>query len=361
MTTDVLAQFGVDRDNLPVDVKPEFVYPPVVANRIAHIDADFMAYQAAADRRDELDGHKPRKTVPEKCERAKRGLDHLRRCVGAATYLAHITPSGSNKGGRDSYAVTLPYQGSRADRERPEHLDQIRAYISTLPCLVHLDQEADDGMAQANYQAIANGTEHLSVIVSKDKDLRMVPGLHWDFDTETLITAPAFGKIWIDDSKSSKTMKGWGTKFFWVQCLMGDTADNIRGLPLVTKGAMADLYRVDTELNKLYNQHDKAKDTERADQLLSMIAVSRRRTRKVGPLLAYDVLAPMQTDYDCFTLVRSLFIDLDENSDYEFIDHKTQEPCTGTQALFGDMLTLWMRRKNDPMDVLHWLKEERIL
>jgi len=215
-------------------------------------------------------------------------------------------------------------------------------------------------MAQANYAAAAVGSFHLSVIVSKDKDLRMVPGLHWDFDTETIITAPKFGKIWIDDSKSSKTLKGWGTKFFWAQLLMGDVADNIKGLPAVTKGAMADLDRVDTELQKLYKQHDKCKD-DREPILLEMIRVSRRRQRKIGAMLAYDILAPHKTDKSCFELVRALFKDLDVNSDYTFIDHKTQEPCTGTQALFGDMLTLWMRRKPDPMDVLHWLKEERIL
>jgi len=358
--TDVLKQFGVDRDNLPVDVKPEFSYPDMVAGRVAHIDADFMAYQAAADRKDELDGTKPRKTIPEKCDRASRGLDHLKRCCGAERYIAHITPSGSDKGGRNAFAVTLPYQGNRADRDRPEHLDQVRAYIGTLPSMVHLDQEADDGMAQANYQAIAAGTQHLSVIVSKDKDLRMVPGLHWDFDTETVITAPKFGKIWIDDSKSSKTLKGWGTKFFWAQLLMGDVADNIKGLPAVTKGAMAHLDRVDTELQKLYKQHDKC-TKEREPVLLEMIRVSHRRQRKIGALLAYDILAPHKTDKSCFELVRALFKDLDVNSDYTFIDHKTQEPCTGTQALFGDMLTLWMRRKPDPMDVLHWLKEERVL
>jgi len=359
--TDHLKQFGVDRDSLPVDVKPEFRYPEVVAGRVAHIDADFMAYQAAADRRDELDGTKPRKTVPEKCERARMGLDHLRRCAGAETYVAHITPSGSDKGGRDRYAVTLPYQGNREDRDRPEHLDQIRAYISTLPARIHLDQEADDGMAQANYKAISGGVGHLSVIVSKDKDLRMVPGLHWDFDTETVITAPKFGHIWIDDSKSSKTLKGWGTKFFWAQLLMGDTADNIKGLPAVTKGAMADLDRIDTELQKLYRQHDNAKDKHREEAVFEMIRVSRRRQRKIGAMLAYDILAPRKTDKDCFELVRALFKDLDVNSDYTFIDHKTQEPCTGTQALFGDMLTLWMRRKPDPMDVLHWNKEEKVL
>jgi len=363
VSTDILARFGVNPDDLPVDVKPETVYLDVVKGRVAHIDADFMAYQAAADRRDELDGTKPRKTVSEKCERASRGLTHLMKCCGAESYIAHITPSGSDKGGRSVLAVTLPYQGNRADRERPEHLDQVRSYISTLPSQIHLDQEADDGMAQANYEAVASGTQHLSVIVSKDKDLRMVPGLHWDFDTEKLVNVvDPFGHLWLQPTKGgSNTLKGWGTIYFWAQCLMGDTADNIRGLPEITKGALADRNKVDTQLQKLYTQHDKAMTLAREEELLDMIIVSRSRTRKVGPMLAYDLLMDCRSDKECFELVRALFKDLDENSDYEFIDHKSQETCTGTQALFGDMLLLWMRRKKDPMDVLHWLKEIKVL
>ncbi len=359
--TDPLKRFGVDRDNLPVNVPATKPYPVPVVGRIAHIDADFMAYQAAADRKDELDGTKPRKTVQEKCEKAKRGLEHLMRAVGATNYIAHITPSGSTKGDRDVYAVTLPYQGNRLDRERPEHLDQIRAYISTLSCKVHLDQEADDGMAQANYQALQSGCSNLSVIVSKDKDLRMVPGLHYDFDTEAVVAVgDPFGWLWIDTSKSSKTLKGWGTKFFWAQCLMGDTADNIRGLPFITYRALDALGKAPTTLNKLNQRLQSVGDKNRRT-LLNQIEVEGLKIKKVGAIMANDLLADCNNDAECFKRVRALFKDSSAAFPDDFIHHGLRTRVTGTQALFGDMLLLWMRRTPEPQDVLNWLKEERLV
>ena len=362
MNDAVLAQFGVSGDDLPAHDQTSRPYPVPVVGRVAHIDADFMAYQAACDRKDELDGTKPRKTVPEKCERAERGLIHLMKACGATNYIAHITPSGSDKGGRGRYAVTKPYQGNRADREKPQHLDQLRAYISTLSSKIHLDQEADDGMAQANYQAVAEGRAHLSIIVSQDKDLRMVPGLHWDFDTEQVVSVgDPFGYLWIDDTKSAKTLKGWGTKFFWAQCLMGDTADNIAGLPFTTQGALADLGRPDGEMRRLETQHQKARTPDRRNAVEDLVEKSGWRTKKVGAMLAFDLLADCGNNTECYARVKALFVDLDKCPTYDFIDYKTGEPCTGTQALFGDMLLLWMRRTPDKLDVLHWLKEERIV
>ncbi len=362
MSNDVLAQFGVSGENLSAHTEPAKPYPVPVLGRVAHIDADFMAYQAACDRKDELDGTKPRKTVPEKCERAKQGLEHLMRACAATNFIAHITPSGSDKGGRSDYAVTKPYQGNRADREKPEHLDQLRAYISTLSSKIHLDQEADDGMAQANYQALASGRSNLSVIVSKDKDLRMVPGLHYDFDTEQVVSVgDPFGWLWIDDTKSSKTLKGWGTKFFWAQCLMGDTADNIAGLPYVTQGALADLGHPDGESRRLETQYQKARTPARRLELETMVEASGWRLKKIGAMLTFALLGECNNDQECYKLIKFLFQDLDKCPTYDFIDYKTGEPCTGTQALFGDMLLLWMRRQPDKLDVLYWLKEERIV
>lgn len=302
------------------------------------------------------------KSIKEKCERAERGLIHLMKACGATNYIAHITPGGSDKGGRSQYAVTKPYQGNRLDREKPEHLDQIRAYISTLSSRVHLAQEADDGMAQANYQAIQSGHSNLSVIVSQDKDLRMVPGLHYDFDTEQVVSVgDTFGWLWIDTSKTAKTLKGWGTKFFWAQCLMGDTADNIAGLPFVTLGALTELGKPDGEMKRLETQHQKARDPARRRAVSDLLEKSGWRLKKVGAMLAFDLLADCNNDKECYDRVKALFVDLDQCPTYTFMDYKTETPCTGTQALFGDMLLLWMRRAPDKLDVLHWLKEERIV
>lgn len=305
------AAFDLGGIDLP-DHTTDDQYPPVVPNRIANIDADFAAYQIAADTRDELDGLRPMRSLEKKKEQVGSLLLHQARMAGAATYIAHITPPGTTKGGRADQALIKPYQGNRKDKEPPAHLDAIRAYIGEeLPSAVHLDQEADDGLTQANYADLEN-----SVLISRDKDLRMAPGLHWCFDEETVIEVEdPFGFIWMDASKRTKSLKGWGTKFFWAQMLMGDSADNIAGLPKYT--------RVDG------------------------------KSMSCGPVAAYELLEDCQTDYQCMRVVMYLYA----TSEYEWRDYRDESPITWPVAFMSNARLLWMRRDNNPDDAFVWMQE----
>jgi hypothetical protein len=63
------------------------------------------------------------------------------------------------------------------------------------------------------------------VIYTQDKDMRMVPGTHLDWLTHVMFKlTPESFVVNYDD-------KVWGRKWFWLQMLHGDTADNIPGLP----------------------------------------------------------------------------------------------------------------------------------
>ena len=319
-----LADFGLGDDDLVPQVE-HVDYPPAVPGRVAHIDADFLAYQVSAETRDELDGIKPRKSLEQMQHNAREAAEHLMRSAGATSYVCHITPSGSDKGGRAAQAVQQQYQASRKERERPEFLDAIRAYIvAEMHGIAHLDQEADDGMAQANYNARGPGGEwaesNLSIIVSRDKDLRMVPGLHYDFDTNSIFcVGDAFGSVWLDDSKKATKLRGWGTAFFWAQCLMGDTADCIKGIPKIVD-----------DFGKL---------------------------KPCGPVAAWKLLNGVHNDREAFAVVKQEFVKLGE-AGYEFKHWQTGEVVTPTQALLGDMRLLWMRRDKNPDDVIVWLKEK---
>lgn len=359
--TDVLAQFGLGGDDLATQIEPAS-YPRPTQGRIAHIDADFLAYQVSAETRDELDGIKPRKSFEDMKHNAQEAALHLMRCAGATDYRCHLTPSGSTKGGRPGQAVQQEYQSNRNGRLKPEFLDKIRAYMGQeMNGVIHLDQEADDGMAQANYAVYvdkpcgAEGVEmRNSVIVSMDKDLRMVPGLHYDFDTgEVFNVNERFGKIWIDDTKSQKSVKGWGTKFFWAQCLMGDAADTIRGLP-----EMSGMTWLEFQPTAAYKKlSDKFLSEEETPDVLSKIRVLQAKTKKVGPVLAYEFLKDVRNDVEAFTVVRDAWKALEQHSGYEFFHWATGERVSATQALLGDMQLLWMRRNKNPNDVVEWLKE----
>ena len=297
--------------NLPDQTKQHKNYPPAVPNRVAHIDADFMCYQVSAETKEQLEGLKPRVPLEDMKNNALNGLDHLMRMAGATSYVAHITPNASTKGHRDDQALTQEYQGNRKGRDKPMYLEAIRAFIGELPnAVIHFDQEADDGMAQANYNDPEN-----SVIVSKDKDLRMAPGLHYCFQDEVVIETDPFGDIWIDTSTTTKKVLGWGTKFFWAQMLMGDTADHIKGCP-------------DT-------RNLKGKST------------------KVGPVAAYEYLENCTTDWQCFRVCAWLW----SGSTYEWHDYRDGRSTTWQQHMIADMQLLWMRRNNNPDDVIEWLKE----
>src|SRR3546814_15161345 len=70
---------------------------------------------------------------------------------------------------------------------------------------------------------------------SRDKDLRINPGLHYRWECgKQLADGPTFvtelGHLELS-SGTSKKLRGSGLKFFYAQLITGDTVDNISGIP----------------------------------------------------------------------------------------------------------------------------------
>ena len=339
-------------------------YPPVVAGRVAHLDADFMAYQVSAERAGTTEpGHKNyvkpenRKTFEDMKYNARRAADHLRKAAGAESYVCHVTPTGSNKGGRDDQAIQREYQANRKARTvKPEFLDAVRDYIAGPDCngIAHYDQEADDGMATAAWGA---EDSNKVIVVSADKDLLMVPGLHMNPSTLRITNTgkDQFGSITLDESKSAKKIVGRGTKFFWAQVLVGDTADNIQGLPQVAGSHCMEIAPTQA-YTKAYKQWMDA-EPEDTERLLTKLR-SLEKPKPCGPALAYKILKDVKSDLEAFKVCKS-FYQQTALEGYEFRHWKTDALVTPTQALFSEMQLLWMRRSKNPNDVLDWLKSKR--
>lgn len=129
---------------------------------------------------------------------------------------------------RDQIATVKPYKGNRVSK-KPWHFDNLTAYMKGILGVVECDKglEADDVMT------IDHLADPNSIICTRDKDLRQVPG--WLYSWE-LGRQPSFGPIKIDKLgdltlNDKKKLTGTGLSFFYAQCLMGDTTDNIPGLP----------------------------------------------------------------------------------------------------------------------------------
>jgi len=121
---------------------------------------------------------------------------------GTETPILYLTGGGNF---RDEVAVTKPYKG----------------------------KEADDAMSieQMKEWGTVNAT---TVICTRDKDLRMIPGWHYGWEHGL---QPEFFKQWVDEfgtleyNSDKNKITGTGMLFFYSQLITGDTVDNIPGLP----------------------------------------------------------------------------------------------------------------------------------
>lgn len=133
---------------------------------------------------------------------------------------------------RDNIAQKKEYKGNRV-QEKPFHYDNLTAYIfSKYEVEVAVGMEADDLMSIKQYERVKGGNLD-TIICSRDKDLRITPGMHFGWPCGK---QPQFGPSRVFELgdlelKGGKKLVGTGLKFFYSQVLTGDTTDNYPGLP----------------------------------------------------------------------------------------------------------------------------------
>lgn len=132
---------------------------------------------------------------------------------------------------RDSIAITKPYKGTRKN-DKPYHFDNLTTILlHTYNCILACGIEADDLIGREQHEAEPETT----IICSRDKDLRQVPGWHYSWEcgkqpSHGPFLATELGCLFYTDDKKPKLM-GYGGLFYYYQLLAGDVVDNIPGLP----------------------------------------------------------------------------------------------------------------------------------
>ncbi len=187
---------------------------PVVRSRTLYVDGDGLAYYCAG--KDDSAPGLARAALRDKVASAAR-------VVGAERVVVLLTASGSHKGHRYAIARVKPYQGQRANSRRPANWRALRDYMEgpefPWPVESTAVAEADDLFGLYVYP-----NPEGAVIYTQDKDMRMLPGMHLDWVSHRAYTVqPGTDPVFNE--------KQYGHKWFWLQMLHGDTADNIPGLP----------------------------------------------------------------------------------------------------------------------------------
>lgn len=186
------------------------------------------------------------------------------------------------------------YKGTRKS-EKPLYYNSIRAYLLvSYNTVVSSGCEADDEMAME--QTLRPDS---TIICTRDKDLRQVPGNHYGWETGKQAefgprSYDQLGTLALDRSLSSPKLVGGGFKFFAGQLLTGDVVDNIEGLkgygPVKVSDLIGDigsipelLSAVRTEYERVYPDSWRENLREQTD-LLWMI----RKRNEDGSLVMFN-------------------------------------------------------------------------
>jgi DNA polymerase-1 len=203
---------------------------PILPSRILLVDADGLAYYCAGN--DDTTPGEARVNLLNKVAAAQR-------ITGAGEVRLLTTASGSHKGHRYAIARVKPYQGQRTNNRRPANWRYLRDLLEAgtigPPVELTTTAEADDLFAYYAYNFPDD-----CVIYTQDKDMRMLPGLHLDWVSHRTHRVE-YSLNWCRQETRAHNVipynsvfndKQYGPRWFWMQMLHGDNADNIPGLPL---------------------------------------------------------------------------------------------------------------------------------
>ena len=165
---------------------------------LALIDGDIVAYRCSASAE-----YEPEDIAVLRVDIMMR--DILRETESDA-YHCFLTGPGNFR-----YDIFPAYKANRKDKPKPVHLQACRDYlVENWNAVISSGNEADDLIG---IEATASDDMNTYIICSIDKDLKQIPGNHWNFVTkERVFVTP------LD-----------GLKSFYKQLILGDVSDNIPG------------------------------------------------------------------------------------------------------------------------------------
>lgn len=192
---------------------------PVTPGLVVHVDGDYLAnYDGAVD-------------IPagEARQNALARIAAFKARIGAESIVVHNTSAGCHKGERYLIATVKKYQAQRTGT-KPKNCDYLKDFFQNYEGDLFRtknwsSREADDGIGACSHFATGLPVGYIG-IATADKDMRMLPGVHINWRTPTIVTRVHPGEYDVigEDGKQ------YGLKWFFIQMLMGDDADHCPGL-----------------------------------------------------------------------------------------------------------------------------------
>jgi len=164
----------------------------------ALIDGDFLMYICSYQK-----ANTPQNTLESVINSTDTFLQEIFKVTEATHYLGFLTGSPNFR-----KEISPDYKANRVKKELPEFFRDVRNHlVDNWNFIYKAPYEADDLL---NMHKNDN-----TIIVSTDKDLLLLPGLHYNPVKKTFISTTP------EDAE----------KAFWSSMITGDRSDNIKGLP----------------------------------------------------------------------------------------------------------------------------------
>lgn len=147
---------------------------------------------------------------PEPFSHAAHNANLLIQSVADATKLSPVVVLSGPTNYRNERATIFPYKGTRTG-EKPVHYDELKTFlVEEHQAIVTDGEEADDYLgSMCSHKGLA--AENENIMATLDKDLDMVPGVHYNWKSENLYNVT----------------HEEGMYNFFLQVLTGDKTDNI--------------------------------------------------------------------------------------------------------------------------------------
>jgi 5'-3' exonuclease len=169
-------------------------------NRIAVWDADFIPFYVC---------HNKDNSIPKTLEDCITDCDtlikNINASIGCTSFLGFLT-----KGKCFRYSIYPAYKGNRKYDSLPLYLNEVKDHLEKEYGFIPVPYyEADDLVL-----SYKNQSEDECIIVSPDKDILNLEGTHYNPRKNEFV-----------ETNAEKA-----TRYFWKSMMVGDTADNIKGI-----------------------------------------------------------------------------------------------------------------------------------
>lgn len=178
---------------------------------IALVDADFMTYYVCHNKKKE-DGTIEEKSLQECKDQVDQFFDTIFRTVGATEYMLFLTVGKCFR-----YQLYPDYKANRKNSDRPLYFEGVKEYMITkYKANYYPGLEADDLCIINKCHYEKDTIESNCIVISNDKDIiKCTPGKFYNPTKNEFI----------------ETNELTAYKNFWASMIIGDTTDNIKGIP----------------------------------------------------------------------------------------------------------------------------------